>query len=396
MSGAGGPTVVVVHLPAGGHVIPTLGLLAALARRGARVVSFTTPEFAPALAAAGSEVRDYGGLGMDHTSPPPSIPQTALALGQATEHLLPGLVARVAAERPDVVAHDSMAPWGRVTAHALGRPSVCLTSTFAVHARVRPPASMIARAARDAATGVPAVRRLAAISRRVERAYGTPLGPPIELFQNRRGARTLVFTAREFQPNPGAVRGDVHYVGPLGAVRAPGEEPALAGLEPDTPLVYVSLGTLFEGDPGFYRDAARALTRPGRAVVMATGRVDPARLDLPPGVLARAHVDQPAVLRRAELFVTHAGLGGVHEALAAGVPMLLAPRAADQPIVAARVARLGAGRVLRRTTPATIAAGARRVLGDPRHRAAAERLGAQLRAAADPDRAADLVLGATA
>lgn len=391
------PTMAVLTLPASGHVNPSLPLLEELVRRGVRLVAWSAPEFAARLEQAGCDVRDYGDLGADYASPPPRIAGVALMLAGTTERLLPRLVPAIAAEAPSLVVHDSMAPWGRVAARALGLPSVCLTATFAVHPRVRLPPRAAMRMLGDAAAGLPDALRLAPMSRRIAAAYGTRLGPPLEVLSNRRGARTVVFTAREFQPNPAAVREEAHYVGPLLAARAGGEEAALAGLATADELVYVSLGTLFESAPAFFRAAAAGLAAPGRRVLMSVGRVTPADLGpLPDGVEAVAAVDQRAVLARASLFVTHAGMNSVHEALVAGVPMVLHPQSADQPVVAAHVARLGAGVVLRRATPAAIAAAAAAALRDGRCQAAAARLGADLRASADLGRAAALLLEAAA
>ncbi len=391
------PTIAVLTLPASGHVDPSLPLLDELARRGVRLVAWSAPEFAARLELAGCSVRDYGDLGGDYASPPPNIAGVALMLAGTAERILPRLVPAIAAEAPSLIVHDSMAPWGRVAARALRLPSVCLTATFAVHPRVRLPPRDTLRMLGDVAAGLPAAVRLPARSRRIAAAYGSRLGPPLEVLSNRRGSRTIVFTAREFQPNPSAIREEAHYVGPLLAVRPGGEEPALAGLAPEEEVVYVSLGTLFESAPAFFRAAAEGLAAPGRRVLMSVGRVAPAALGpLPDGVAAVPAVDQRAVLQRASLFVTHAGMNSVHEALVAGVPMVLAPRSADQPVVAAHVARLGAGVVVRRATPAAIAAAAAAALADGRCQAAAARLGAQLRAVADLEQAAGLVLDAAA
>jgi UDP:flavonoid glycosyltransferase YjiC (YdhE family) len=92
---------------------------------------------------------------------------------------------------------------------------------------------------------------------------------------------------------------DMRFVGPLRAASAPGggEEPALAALGGGEELVYVSLGTVFEDRPVFFRDAARALARPGRRVILSVGRITAQALGtLPAGVSAHARVDQLAVL----------------------------------------------------------------------------------------------------
>jgi MGT family glycosyltransferase len=154
---------------------------------------------------------------------------------------------------------------------------------------------------------------------------------------------------------------------------------------------------VFEDRPAFFRDAAIALARPGRRVVLSVGRIAPQTLGaLPPGVTAHAHVDQLAVLRRADLFITHGGFNSVQEGLVAGVPLLVFPQMQEQVLNADRVSELGAGLRLHRATSARIGAQADLVLGDPRFRAAAQRTGAELRAAVDLDGAVDAVLAAAA
>jgi MGT family glycosyltransferase len=161
--------------------------------------------------------------------------------------------------------------------------------------------------------------------------------------------------------------------------------------------VYVSLGTAFEDRPAFFRDAARALARPGRRVVLSIGRNAPQAIGpLPAGVTAHTHVDQLAVLRRADLFITHGGFNSVQEGLVAGVPLLLFPQMQEQVFNAELVSELGAGLRLRRATPARIGARADLILSEPRFRIAAGRTGAELRAAVDMDGAVDAVLSAAA
>jgi len=58
-----------------------------------------------------------------------------------------------------------------------------------------------------------------------------------------------------------------------------------------------------------------------------------------------AYVPHAAVLPHSAVAINHAGHGSVMQALAFGVPLVCMPSVgADQPIVAARVAALGAGR----------------------------------------------------
>jgi zeaxanthin glucosyltransferase len=102
---------------------------------------------------------------------------------------------------------------------------------------------------------------------------------------------------------------------------------------------------------------------------------------------------QRAVLARADLLVTHAGVNTVLDALTFGVPMLALPFAFDQPGVAARVVHAGVGlRVSPRlATAARIRAGLERLMVDPSYRQRAAVLGAEIRVAGGAVLAADII-----
>jgi UDP:flavonoid glycosyltransferase YjiC (YdhE family) len=88
-------------------------------------------------------------------------------------------------------------------------------------------------------------------------------------------------------------------------------------------------------------------------------------------------------------------MNSVQEALHLGVPLVVAPQAADQFWISARAAELGAALVLDvpRMEAGAIRASLAKVLSDPRYTAAAERIGASLRAAGGQTRAASEIQG---
>jgi UDP:flavonoid glycosyltransferase YjiC (YdhE family) len=119
------------------------------------------------------------------------------------------------------------------------------------------------------------------------------------------------------------------------------------------PLVYVTFGSIVpQGDdfPGLYRAAIDALAPLPARVLVTVGRDrDPADLGpLPGNVHVERWVPQADVLRHAAAMLCHGGFGTVRGALAAGVPVVVAPLFADQPQNARRVAEIGAGIALDR------------------------------------------------
>jgi MGT family glycosyltransferase len=109
--------------------------------------------------------------------------------------------------------------------------------------------------------------------------------------------------------------------------------------------VYVSLGTLFNADPSFYRTCFRAFGVMNVRVVMSIGStVDEGSLGTAPANFTiRRHVEQLEVLSRASVFVTHGGMNSVSESLYCGVPLIVVPQMSEQELVGHRVAALGAG-----------------------------------------------------
>ncbi len=110
-------------------------------------------------------------------------------------------------------------------------------------------------------------------------------------------------------------------------------------------VVYVTFGTVFNRDVARLATVISALHRlPIRVIVTVGPAGDPAALGEQP---ARVHVAR--YLRQADLLpactavISHAGSGTFLAALAAGLPQLCLPQAADQFRNAAACARAGAG-----------------------------------------------------
>ncbi|CAL9627702.1 Demethyllactenocin mycarosyltransferase [Streptomyces sp. enrichment culture] len=381
-------TVAFVNVALRGHINPTLPVVAELARRGHTVTYHTTAAFEPDVEAAGATVFRYPGDGPPLAGPP--TPVTLLEqLARTALETLPSVLSDLRRTRPDVVVHGAACPWGPVTAAELGVPAVSLFTTMAFGRGVPSPAraswTLLAEALTRPRSLLGYIRARLLLTRRY-RTGGLPL---VDLV-NARQALNLVFTSRAFQPEAASFDRAYRFVGPGVGARPSDPTFPFGTLRP--PVLYVSLGTVFDAGPSVLRSLAAALAPLGGTVVVATGRTDPAALGtLPDNVLARRFVPQPELLEGAELFVTHGGMNSVNEALYAGVPVLVVPQGADQPQVARRVTELGAGLTVRpeAVTEAAVHALARRLLTEPRFREAAAALRTAQRQAGGHLRAAD-------
>jgi MGT family glycosyltransferase len=106
--------------------------------------------------------------------------------------------------------------------------------------------------------------------------------------------------------------------------------------------------------------------------------------------IVRSWVPHEAVLPHAAVVVSHGGHGTALAALAAGVPIVCLPMGRDQHLVAERVEALGVGRAVPAdAATAEVRAAVVDVLDTPGYRAAAQRLGDELRSLPGASLAAD-------
>ncbi|MGN9914527.1 glycosyltransferase [Phytohabitans sp. LJ34] len=186
----------------------------------------------------------------------------------------------------------------------------------------------------------------------------------------------LAFTSRALT---GAHDFPPHYalVGPALGTRAAAPDFPWDALDPARRAVLVTMGTLAEDVArDFYPrmvGALRALEGRVQAVVAAPPGAVP---DPPPGTIVLPQVPVLALLPRLAAVVCHAGLNTVCEALAHGVPLVVAPIKHDQPVTAAQVVAAGAGLRVRfgRSGADELAAALTAVLDEPGYAAAAGRV----------------------
>ncbi|MGH3945962.1 MAG: macrolide family glycosyltransferase [Pseudonocardiaceae bacterium] len=207
-----------------------------------------------------------------------------------------------------------------------------------------------------------------------------------------RPPRCIVLIPRALQPHAEKVDERVYtFVGPsLDARPHQGDWP-----KPGRPLLLVSLGSAYTDAPQFYRDCFAAFGDLDWQVVMSIGRhVDRSTLrPVPPNVELHEWVPQLAVLGRASVFITHAGMGGCSEGLYQGVPMVAVPQAIDQFSNASILERLGVGVQLpmQQATPEALRDAVVRLAGSPEVAARCAALRDELRTAGGAARAADII-----
>lgn len=174
------------------------------------------------------------------------------------------------------------------------------------------------------------------------------------------------------------------------------EKPAASRRPPGPPIVYFTLGTVFNLESGdlFSRAMAGLRALPIRVVATVGEGVDPDEFGpQPANVRIARYIAQESILPECSLVVSHGGSGSVLGALAHGLPMVLIPMGADQPLNAARCEQLSVGRTLDpiAATPASVGEAVSIVLADLRYRQVAERFRDEIAALPGPGQAVHLL-----
>ena len=367
-------TIGVVSVGMIGHLLPATRAGKELARAGHRVV-FWAPGWAQQpIADRGFEARRLpipippGAARWDIEADAGRMRAIAARTAEVTAEVTGHLAEALMAEEVDVVLHDAQAPWGRIAADWLGIPRAC---SFPLFPHVMD--SAVRGKSRHAAPDEELLARLDVSREKIVRTWGHEIGPFPHVINNVADVTLCYSTPRILGGPPPDPRWN--FVGPLLDRQEPARR-AQAG----PPRVYVSLGTMFNRRPEPFRAIIDALAGEWPVLVTTGGMFSAGALDpLPRGVEVVAWADPHEALAGAAVHVTHAGAGSVHEALAAGVPMVCVPQGSDNDSWARRVQDLGAGTVLEELDPAALRAAVRTLAADQAARERTAELAEHLR-----------------
>jgi UDP-N-acetylglucosamine transferase subunit ALG13 len=161
----------------------------------------------------------------------------------------------------------------------------------------------------------------------------------------------------------------------------------------DEPLVYITFGTVFNADLAPFAEAVEAARElPVQVVVTLGPGNEPSSLGAQPANVEVAEfIPQAELLPRCAAVVSHAGSGTFLAALAAGVPQVLIPLAADQFLNAAAGVRGGVALSVQpdAVSVSSVRDALARVLADDAMRARAAETASEIAAMPSPEAVAD-------
>ena len=381
-----------IPLGAGGHIVSSLPLVGALIKQGVEVDYYAPESFREQVTFAGARFCPFPEVTECYSNPymarEPFLAVIPLVfLGQAKE-ALDAVMAGLEKNRPDVILTDALALAGRLAAWKLQLPLVMLFTSYAPgkdFSIFRTWPSFPKSPAREAA------RQMA---QEFQRQYGGRLLTPEEIFEGT-GDFNLCTLTRSFQPGGEAFGDDFFFAGAQISPRP--EDGSWLPPANGKPLVYVSLGSLFNHWPAFFRMLFTVVREMEINVLCSVGRrTTPEELGvIPPNVTVMPYTPQLEALKHADYFITHAGTGSAMEALYFGVPCLCVPQMEEQVFTAHRLMAAGAAcAVLERddVTEETLKHALETLMTTPSCKESAKKLARQMREEGGCERAAAAVI----
>ncbi|MED4754536.1 macrolide family glycosyltransferase [Brevibacillus choshinensis] len=329
-----------------GHINPTIGVVQELIARGEEVVYFTIEAFRERMEKTGATVRTFDGQKFIEafiSGGRSYLLQRVNGLLHTADIVIPSVLEQIKGVQFDYIIHDSMFGCGRLLAQILKLPAINSCTSFAqTKASFDEESDQLSKKIPTEIVK-PTQDKFQALTKRVKEKYGVEIDSPYEVFCNP-APLTIVYTTREFQPFGEAFDQTYKFVGPSISSRLTEENfdlPAIMGKSP----ICISLGTIVNQSIDFYKLCFKAFGNTNHTVVMTIGnKVQITDLgEIPQNFIVKSYVPQIDVLKYAKLFITHGGMNSTNEGLYFGVPLVVIPQSADQPIIAGQVANLGAG-----------------------------------------------------
>ncbi|WP_436860770.1 macrolide family glycosyltransferase [Staphylococcus caeli] len=338
--------VLFINLGSTGHINPTIAVCRELVARGEEVVYYASDYYQDKLEDTGVEVR---------TLPAEEIVARFTAYGSGNLYhvingllntvdiILPKILSEIANEHYDYLIYDSMFSCGALIAQKLNIPTISSITTFAhtkssFEAVLNYQAQKLTTAELDEAN-----QTFHHLQQQIKSRYDIDVDSRYETMTNP-GDFNVSYVMKSFQINPSKFDSERYcFAGP--SVVTPKPSNFMDEMDQTRPIIYISLGTVFNQNIDFFNKCFAALSDIDASIVVSIGDVnDPSDFNtIPSNVLLKPYVPQTELLQYTSLFLTHAGMNSTNEAMLMNVPMLAFPQSADQPIVAQQIEKLKIG-----------------------------------------------------
>ena len=381
-----------IPVGAGGHILSSLPMITELVKKGVEVTYFAPNSHKAQVELTGAKHCPFPEVtekyAISYIQSEPFLAAVPMAfLGQAKE-ALDDIMAQLQADMPDAIITDELALAGRLATWKLKLPLIMMFTSYAPGKEFS-----IFRTWPDF-PGSPARVAAMELAKEFQAEYGGPLLTPAEIFEGI-GDYNVSTLSKTFQPGGASFGDNFFFAGAQIAPRA-GDgtwQPPTNG----RPLLYTSLGSLFNNWPEFYQMLFPVVKDLDINVLCSLGKtLKPEDLgEIPANVTTMAFTPQLEVLEHTDFFLTHAGIGSVMEALYNGVSMMCIPQMDEQITTAHRAKELGvASSVMLKdeVTEEKLREALLELMNDPKYKHNAQAMSKEMRTEGGCERAAQAVI----
>lgn len=324
-----------------GHINPTLGLVNKLTRRGNRVDYFCSEPFSRSVEKMGARCIGYSDRLEQFlkeyrpTDRHPFFMLTEYML-LYDEAVLPEILDILVKDRYDLIICDSYFGGACFLKQMTSIPLVSSHSSFAMSHTPVPP--------RMLEPGFhPQLDHCRRILDRI--CDNHQIEPPtLEQVFTSKSELNIVYTTRSFNGDEEVHEPEYLFVGPSMDRLQDGNNLEFSMVN-GRKMIYISLGSVNTDFVEFYKTCIAAFRETDYYVFMSVGtKINISELgNIPENFQVKGFLPQLEILKRADVFITHAGFNSVSEALYFGVPMLALPQVNDQHMVAKRIVAMQLG-----------------------------------------------------
>lgn len=333
-------------VPGYGHMYPAIPLLQKLHRHKHELTIFTSEEYVPLCKSADLQVHYemYSDSFHDLYNSGELDLQIVEHVYRETERYIPKLMQYFKDHPQDLIIHDSFAPWGKYIARILTIPAMSyalvpiyttkmifsLPSWYGLSHHILP----------HPLQNIQSLIKSLHIYSQINRKYQLK---PHGFFDTIKNTEQVNVIASHplFQPDRESLQNCV-FVAP--EYYTPDDHTIDKLLRTKRPVLYISLGTVFNKNVQLLDELVSRVKNSGLEVfVGADSNYEVLKKHETETCHIYEHAAQFAILKRADVFITHAGLNSVNQALMTGTPMIAIPQAADQFRTAASIANKECG-----------------------------------------------------
>lgn len=327
----------VLCIPGYGHVNPSLPVVKELVDRGYQLDYCCTVEFQALIEQSGARFIQFPFDIRYSNSEQFSLLHCFGDIMEYTFKGFPFLKQLVATEHYDYIITDFYTIWGRLLAEHLQLPYFVLNPTFALHPKLEEPIDGLKKILSRPIDALTGFIRIIYHYYKIKRKYGVPRkGGFSNLLNGVVEVPHLCFTTKALQPQAELFPSNYYFTGPNVNVQTRRSDCSfsLETLQQADQVIYVSMGSL-NANKRFLNCCIQAFKESPYLVVLNIGKTYAITdFEAPEQFIICDFAPQLEILPYVDVFISHAGMNSVHESLLFGVPVVAAPHAGDQFLLA--------------------------------------------------------------